>query len=563
MNSKRMRYEECTPVSTNTNSKTCLPSTSNSRLIEPHLLSGRRIVNISYFMSQIQVMNNHSPFECSFSNMKIMSEVRKGLNSGIRMKCEMCHFQEMVWTEDPDNEKMPVNTAAVSGVMKIGGGFANLEELLSTLDIPPLSSKTDQKEHNTIATAWEKVAEKEMYRAAMEEKQLAVQAGEVGPDGFPMLTVVVDGCWAKRSYRNNYSSLSGAAAIVGFRTKKVMYMGVRNRYCMVCSKAAAANKQADRHYCSKNWHGSSSSMEANIIQEGFMNSVAMYGVKYTKIIGDGDSNVYKTILDSRPYDALQVEKLECKNHLFRNFCLKLKDIVKDSKAGPIVLRKCLGKNILRLRKFVFLVIALIAKNKNLNSYSILQKQILNAPYHIFGDHTKCLDCFCDDDKNEKNWIPDLLESGLLYKVMHVVSNLADNSKSLLFSANNNCVEQFNSIVAKFIGGKRINFCLRRSYLARCSGAVISHNSRSLISSVHKNMYNTSPGHFVKSVERKRENDVLRRKRKTSRRRCRKNLFLDKKSNKNYGVSAEKPDLSENTFSKKNGFFPLFVYQTRK
>ncbi|GFY58715.1 uncharacterized protein TNIN_250961 [Trichonephila inaurata madagascariensis] len=176
MNSKRMRYEECTPVSTNTNSKTCLPSTSNSRLIEPHLLSGRRIVNISYFMSQIQIMNNHSPFECSFSNMKIMSEVRKGLNSGIRMKCEMCHFQEMVWTEDPDNEKMPVNTAAVSGVMKIGGGFANLEELLSTLDIPPLSSKTDQKEHNTIATAWEKVAEKEMYRAAMEEKQLAVQA---------------------------------------------------------------------------------------------------------------------------------------------------------------------------------------------------------------------------------------------------------------------------------------------------------------------------------------------------------------------------------------------------
>ncbi|GFT39696.1 yqaJ domain-containing protein [Trichonephila clavipes] len=168
-----------------------------------------------------------------------MSEVRKGLTSGIRMKCEMCQFQEMVWTEDPDNEQMPVNTAAVSGVMKIGGGFANLEQLLSTY----------------------------------EEKQLAVQAGEVGPDGFPMLTVAVDGCWAKRSY----SHLSTAAAIVGFHTKKVTYMGVGNthRYCIVCSRAAAENKQADRHYCSKNWHGSSSSTEANIIQEGFMNSVAI------------------------------------------------------------------------------------------------------------------------------------------------------------------------------------------------------------------------------------------------------------------------------------------------
>ncbi|GFQ80572.1 uncharacterized protein TNCT_554071 [Trichonephila clavata] len=98
--------------------------------------------------------------------MKIMSKVRKSLNSGISMKCEMCNFQEIIWTEDPHNEKMPVNTAAVSGIMKING-------------------------------AWEKVAEREMYCAAMEEKQLAVQAGEMGPDGFPMLTVVVDGCWAK------------------------------------------------------------------------------------------------------------------------------------------------------------------------------------------------------------------------------------------------------------------------------------------------------------------------------------------------------------------------------
>ncbi|GFU18384.1 uncharacterized protein NPIL_268121, partial [Nephila pilipes] len=167
-----------------------------------------------------------------------------------------------------------------------------------TLDTPPLSSNMYQKEHDNIATAWEKVAENEMYCAATEEKHLAVQAGKVG---IPMLTVVVDGCWAKRSYRINYSSLSGAAAIVGIRTKKVLYMAVRNRYCMVCSRAAAVNKLPGKHCCSKNWHGSSSSMEANIIQEGFQNSMAMYGVKYAKVIGDGDSNVYKSMLDSRFY----------------------------------------------------------------------------------------------------------------------------------------------------------------------------------------------------------------------------------------------------------------------
>ncbi|GFT22147.1 hypothetical protein NPIL_156281, partial [Nephila pilipes] len=74
----------------------------------------------------------------------------------------------------------------------------------------------------------------------MEEKHLAVQAGEVGGNGIPMLAVT---------------------EIVGFRTKKVLYMAVRNRYCMVCSRAAAVNKLLSKHCYCENWHGSSSSME--------------------------------------------------------------------------------------------------------------------------------------------------------------------------------------------------------------------------------------------------------------------------------------------------------------
>ncbi|CAL1285504.1 unnamed protein product, partial [Larinioides sclopetarius] len=57
--------------------------------------------------------------------------------------------------------------------------------------------------------------------------------------------------------------------------------------------------------------GSSSAMEADIIVDGFTKSVEMYGVKYARFIGDGDTNVYKKILDSMPYDNLTVEKIEC------------------------------------------------------------------------------------------------------------------------------------------------------------------------------------------------------------------------------------------------------------
>lgn len=69
------------------------------------------------------------------------------------------------------------------------------------------------------------------------------------------------------------------------------------------------------HTFYKYWSGTSSAMEADIIFEGFLQNMPLYGVKFFCIIGDGDSNVYKKVLGCRPYDNLTVEKVECKNHL--------------------------------------------------------------------------------------------------------------------------------------------------------------------------------------------------------------------------------------------------------
>ncbi len=48
-----------------------------------------------------------------------------------------------------------------------------------------------------------------MEEAVKIEKQLAIDRGSGNEHGFPLLTVVVDGSSAKRSYKCNYSSLSG------------------------------------------------------------------------------------------------------------------------------------------------------------------------------------------------------------------------------------------------------------------------------------------------------------------------------------------------------------------
>ena len=65
----------------------------------------------------------------------------------------------------------------------------------------------------------------------------------------------------------------------------------------------------------------------------------MYGLIYEKLIADGDSNSYKRILEVNPYDNRLVKKIECQNHLMRNYLKKLRELAKDRTAGLLDLRQ--------------------------------------------------------------------------------------------------------------------------------------------------------------------------------------------------------------------------------
>jgi hypothetical protein len=44
------------------------------------------------------------------------------------------------------------------------------------------------------------------------------------------------------------------------------------------------------------------------------------------LVGNGDSSVYKKIIESKSYGAFMVQKIECANYLLKNYVSKLKDI---------------------------------------------------------------------------------------------------------------------------------------------------------------------------------------------------------------------------------------------
>ncbi|KAG5869840.1 hypothetical protein JTB14_007474 [Gonioctena quinquepunctata] len=156
------------------------------------------------------------------------------------------------------------------------------------MNIPTMSSKTFSRIQENLADLWEDTAMEKMAEAAEEEKHLAIQCGDVTTDGLPSITVVCDGVWAERSYRSNYNSLSGAAAIVGFKTGEVLFLAVKNKFCLTCKKHP---RNTPQHKCYKNWQCSSSSMEANIMAEGFQKSMPIYGLIYNRMVADGEAVV--------------------------------------------------------------------------------------------------------------------------------------------------------------------------------------------------------------------------------------------------------------------------------
>ncbi|CAB3237973.1 unnamed protein product [Arctia plantaginis] len=208
----------------------------------------------------------------------------------------MCRGEFIINTSDPQpTQNLDINTAAVSGITSAGIGLEQFQGLCIAMNLPTLTQQLYPKKHTEICDQWEKTAHKVMEAAAERERLAAIEEGKV-KNGVAVIDVIADGCWSKRSYKSNYAALSGAAAIVGRKFREVLFLGVRNKYCCICARAQNKGIAPSEHKCFKNYTGSSSGMEAEIIAEGFRKSVEMYNIIYGRLIADGDSSTYSKIL---------------------------------------------------------------------------------------------------------------------------------------------------------------------------------------------------------------------------------------------------------------------------
>jgi hypothetical protein len=127
------------------------------------------------------------------------------------------------------------------------------------------------------------------------------------------------------------------------------------------------------------------------------------------------------------------------------------------------------------RKMTFGIYAAIKHNRKSNDIPGLQQDIMNSIDHVLGNHEKCRDYFCSDDKREKN---DTIEFNVAKEAVcydQIVSSLKRlclNAKEQICKLNSNNPERFFSRINKNINGKRTHLSNRGSFERRSKMAAI-------------------------------------------------------------------------------------------
>ena len=355
-------------------------------------IKGNRLVNMDKLQKYTHDLTKHAT-QCSGA-VNLVEESRDGLASVLTGRCTDCMdpiiFETSTKVKGPRGySRWESNMASVWGQMVTGGGHSHLEEMMSVMGVPVMTKASFVNTERDVGDYWKTELAKSMAEAGAEEKRLAEERGDYH-EGVPAITVIIDGGWSKRSHKHSYNANSGVAIIIGKQTGKLLYIGIRNRYCAACAR----NIPRDKHVCFKNWEASSSQMETDIIVEGFLEAEKVHGVRYTRFIGDGDSSVYPTLLQSIPVWGHAIKKIECANHACKCYRGALERIAQENpsyKGKGGLTQKMRRKLVSAARSAIRMRSTESDRGNALNS---LRKDLMNGPRHCFGHHDYCSPDFC-------------------------------------------------------------------------------------------------------------------------------------------------------------------------
>ena len=364
-------------------------------------LNTSRIINLDKLQSHLSAISRHAAncHSCQAAKGVVLigEKYRAGFASILTSRCTGCNKQFLFPTTSKisgmtGGQYWEINLAAVWGQMATGNGHSPLLEAMAVMGVPAMTKASFVAAERHIGKWWWELLQQSMQAAGEEEKNIAI-ANNNFHQNVPAITVIVDGGWSKRTNKHNYNAKSGVGIIIGKETGKILYMGIRNKFCSICTRANNTNSPVPDHQCFKNWNASSSEMETDIIVKGFQTCEQQHGVRYISFIGDGDSSVYPSLISSIPW-GYAITKIECANHCVKCYRTALEKLVQDkpSYKGRGKLTEAMRKRLTRAARC-----AIVMRSQESNrEHAIvnLRKDLLNGPLHCFGCHSKCSSDFC-------------------------------------------------------------------------------------------------------------------------------------------------------------------------
>ena len=418
------------------------------------------------------------------------SQITDGMFCSIRFQCKKCSNFYILKNSEFVKDEYQINLSSVLVGFSVGLEYAGLCDVYNFLNLKFMDKRKYKKVEQKISTLIKDEAIDSMTKAFTNEISLSRKSDS---DNLFKIGAIGDAQWSKRSYNRNYNSNACCGSLIGLLTKKIIFLGFRNKYCAICARGLDT-----QHECFKNWYKSSSEMESSILREGFL-QIRSKGAQITTFVADADANTYPTLQISCDW---KIEKIDCENHLSRNIFIYADNWRKD--CNEKFANKLYVHNICS-------TVGKILKHKT-KDRNYLEYHLPNVPVHLANIHKNCDVLYCDNDKlSETTPVPKSLE-----KLQDYLSNIARRTERLRIGVTSNIVESYFAVNGKMQQGKIKNLIQRGTFEYRCYAAcLLFNNGPSWSYHLAMKHFNWSGIYFDRQIHVKNLKHLADKKRKLS------------------------------------------------
>lgn len=376
--------------------------------VVPEVPEAAEYTNEGYVLVDVAILCEY------FSRSAVCNECEEPVRCGIKLDdsqgfahefvsyCESCECKTVLFnsskrttgTEIAKGKKTPfeINSRMVSFARAIGKGHTALETFSKHLNSPSPMTAANYKKLFKRQHAASKAVTAESMKAA---------ATEVLKEGTDC-AVSMDGTWQRRGHASHH----GVISAISVDTGKCLDVEVLSNICKGCQHWEKSDKSSEKyiqwkekHKCSSNHVGSAGAMESVGALRIFTRSESTRGLRYTKYLGDGDSSSFKTVKESKPYDGVEVQKLECVGHVQKRVGSRLRNLRKDYKGKKLSDNKGISgagrltiQRIDTLQNFYGMAI-----RQNKGDLVAMQRAVLASLYHVASTDTNRQHGMCPTD----------------------------------------------------------------------------------------------------------------------------------------------------------------------